>query len=59
MDEISRRRGKPNAFVIFGAEKSSISSFRMMPVLCDTNWDPNLKQKITFSAIYIYIATGL
>lgn len=36
--------GIPKLFVIFGEEKSSISSLRIIPVLSDANPAPNLKQ---------------
>lgn len=36
--------GRPKLFVIFGEEKSSISSFRIMPVLLEAKPAPNLKK---------------
>lgn len=35
--------GRPKAFVILGEEKSSISSFKIMPVLSDAKPAPNLQ----------------
>ena len=37
--------GIPNALVILGAEKSSISLFKIIPVLFDRTFAPNLYTK--------------
>lgn len=38
--------GRRKLFVMFGEEKSSISSFKIIPVLRDAKPAPNLNQKI-------------
>jgi hypothetical protein len=40
--KFSGEGGTPNAFVIFGAEKSSMISLRMIPVLMDLTLAPKL-----------------
>jgi hypothetical protein len=47
--------GTPNALVIFGAEKSSISSLRMIPVRMDLTFAPKLSQAKNIIAAYCMI----